>query len=113
MRSRARMSEAAIEARIRRANRLEEELHRYIRHGTLLLGTRGEAVGQINGLSVITLGDYTFAKPIRVTATASVGTRGVVNIEREAALSGPIHSKAVLILTGYLHRRYGGSVRSC
>ncbi|HEY8485437.1 MAG TPA: ATP-binding protein [Longimicrobiales bacterium] len=100
--------EAAIEARIRRANRLEEELHRYIRHGTLLLGTRGEAVGQINGLSVITLGDYTFAKPIRVTATASVGTRGVVNIEREAALSGPIHSKAVLILTGYLHRRYGG-----
>ena len=100
--------EAAIRARIRRANRLEEELHRLIETGALLVATRGEAVGQVNGLSVIEVGDYAFARPVRVTASVAMGARGVVDIERESTLGGPIHSKAVLILSGYLNRRYGG-----
>lgn len=100
--------EAAEAARRRRANRLEEELHRQIETGALLVRTRGEAVGQVTGLSVLIPGDYAFAKPIRVSATVSMGPRGVVDLEREAELSGPIHSKGVLILSGYLNRRYGG-----
>jgi len=99
--------ETAANARRRRSNRLEEELHRQIEQGILLAQTRGEVVGQATGLSVLALGDYSFAKPIRVTASVSMGTRGVVDIEREAELGGPIHSKAVLILGGYLSRRYG------
>ncbi|HEX7091018.1 MAG TPA: ATP-binding protein [Longimicrobiales bacterium] len=99
--------EAAIAARIRRANRLEEELHRLIEAGTLLVSTRGEAVGQANGLSVIDVGGYSFARPVRVSASVALGARGVVDIERESTLGGPIHSKAVLILGGYLNRRYG------
>jgi len=99
--------EAAIRARIRRANRLEEELHRNIETGTLLVSTRGEAVGQVNGLSVLQVGDYAFARPVRVTASVAMGSRGVVDIERESTLGGPIHSKAVLILSGYLNHRYG------
>ncbi|HEY8470153.1 MAG TPA: ATP-binding protein [Longimicrobiales bacterium] len=99
--------EAAIAARIRRVDRLEEELHRLIEAGTLLVSTRGEAVGQANGLSVIDVGGYSFARPVRVSASVSLGARGVVDIERESTLGGPIHSKAVLILSGYLNQRYG------
>lgn len=100
--------EAAIAARIRRVNRLEEEVLRLIETGTLLVRTEGTAIGQVNGLSVLTPGDYAFAKPVRVSATVGLGTRGVIDIERESTLGGPIHSKAVLILAGYLNRRYGG-----
>src|SRR5690606_34487870 len=70
--------EAAIRARIRRANRLEEELHRHIETGALLVSTRGEAVGQVNGLSVLQVGDYAFARPVRVTASVALGARGIV-----------------------------------
>jgi predicted ATP-dependent protease len=97
----------AILARRRRLDRLEEELHREIEAGVLLFSTRGQAVARANGLSVLMPGDYAFAKPIRVSASVSMGVRGVIDIERESTLGGPIHSKAVLILGGYLHQRYG------
>ena len=74
--------------------------------GTILADTVGGEVGQINGLSVITLGDYTFGRPSRVTARVYMGRGGMVNIEREVKLSGPIHDKGVLILTGYLGGKY-------
>src|SRR5690606_29992140 len=99
--------EAAIAARIHRVDRLEEEMHRLIETGALLVSTRGDVAGQVNGLSLIELGDYAFARPVRVTASVALGARGVVDIERESTLGGPIHSKAVLILSGYLNRRYG------
>jgi lon-related putative ATP-dependent protease len=97
----------AILSRRRRLDRLEEELHREIEAGILLFSTRGEAIARANGLSVLMPGDYAFAKPIRVSASVSMGVRGVIDIERESTLGGPIHSKAVLILGGYLHQRYG------
>ena len=74
--------------------------------GTVLLDTAGAAIGRINGLSVISMGDYAFGHPVRITATVGPGRRGVVSIEREVELSGPIHGKGVLILGGYLLRKY-------
>ncbi len=100
--------EAAIAAQRRRLNRLEEELHRQIETGVLLVETRGTAVGRLNGLSVSVPGGYAFARPTRISASVSLGSRGVIDIQREAQLGGPIHSKAVLILGGYLQQRYGG-----
>jgi predicted ATP-dependent protease len=98
--------EQALQARIFRANRSEERLQEFIQSGTILLDTAGSHVGQINGLSVLQLGDYSFGRPARVTATTSMGTSGIVNIEREAKLSGSTHDKGVLILSGYLRQMY-------
>lgn len=97
----------AIDAGILRRNRIEERIHEMIAEGTLIVQTEGEVVGQLNGLSILQLGDYTFGKPSRVTARTSMGRGNVVDIEREVELSGPIHSKGVLILTGYLGGQYG------
>lgn len=96
----------AIQAKTYRCNKLEEHLQEAIEEGTILVDTEGEVVGQINGLSVYMMGDYAFGKPSRVTARTYLGKAGVVNIEREAKLSGPIHDKGVLILTGFLGDRY-------
>jgi predicted ATP-dependent protease len=96
----------ALQARIFRANRSEERLQDFIQSGTILIDTAGSHVGQINGLSVLQLGDYTFGRPSRVTVTTSMGTSGIVNIEREAKLSGSTHDKGVLILSGYLRQMY-------
>lgn len=98
--------EQALQARIFRANRVEERIQEFIKNGTILIDTTGCRVGQINGLSVLQLGDYTFGRPSRVTATTSLGTSGIVNIEREAKLSGSTHDKGVLILSGYLRQMY-------
>jgi predicted ATP-dependent protease len=98
--------ERAVGARIRRANRLREKILRETLRGRLLIDTDGAAVGQINGLSVFQLGDYLFGHPTRITARVRLGSGKVVDIEREVALGGPIHSKGVLILTGYLLGRY-------
>lgn len=98
--------ERALQARIFRANHAEERLQEFIQRGTILIDTTGSHVGQINGLSVLQLGDYTFGRPSRVTATTSMGTSGIVNIEREAKLSGSTHDKGVLILSGYLRQMY-------
>ncbi len=96
----------AIEAKTYRANKLEEHLQESLEEGTVLVDTDGQVVGQINGLSVYLLGDHAFGKPSRVTARTYLGKAGVVNIEREAKLSGPIHDKGVLILTGFLGDRF-------
>ncbi|HEY6871169.1 MAG TPA: ATP-binding protein [Geobacteraceae bacterium] len=96
----------AIEEKVYRSNRIEERMQELFEDGTIMVDTEGSEVGQINGLSVITLGDYTFGRPSRVTARVYMGRGGMVNIEREVKLSGPIHDKGVLILTGYLGGKY-------
>ena len=98
--------QAAEEARRYRQNLVEERLQESMVKGTVLLDTAGAAIGRINGLSVISMGDYAFGHPVRITATVGPGRRGVVSIEREVELSGPIHGKGVLILGGYLLRKY-------
>jgi len=96
----------AEQARRFRQNLLEERLQESLVKGTTLLETSGSVVGRINGLSVLSMGDSAFGHPVRLTATVAPGRRGVVSIEREVELSGPIHGKGVLILSGYLLRRY-------
>jgi len=96
----------AVEARIYRSNKAEERIRELLEDGTLLVDTDGAVVGQVNGLSVYLLGDYSFGKPSRVTVRTYLGKGGVVNVEREAKLSGPIHDKGVLILTGFLGDRF-------
>ena len=96
----------AIEARIHRSNLMEERIREMIARGTLLIDTQGAVVGQVNGLSVLDLGDYAFGQPSRITASVSLGRAGVVDIEREVELGGPIHSKGVMILGGHLSQRY-------
>lgn len=98
---------AAEEARRYRQNLLEERLQESLVEGTVLLETTGAAVGRINGLSVLSLGDYSFGHPVRLTASVGPGRRGVVSIEREVEMSGPIHGKGVMILSGYLTRAFG------
>lgn len=96
----------AIEEKIYRSNRIEERMQELFEEGTLMVDTAGSVVGQVNGLSVISLADYTFGRPSRVTARIYMGRGGMVNIEREVKLSGPIHDKGVLILTGYLGGKF-------
>ncbi|HEU5315646.1 MAG TPA: AAA family ATPase, partial [Chloroflexota bacterium] len=98
--------ERALAERERRLNLVEEEMRRLLRERTICVDTRGAAVGQVNGLSIISLGDYSFAHPSRITARTGVGGDGVVNIEREVKLSGPTHSKGVMTLTGFLLGAY-------
>jgi lon-related putative ATP-dependent protease len=98
--------EQAINEKIFRNSLLEERLQEVIAEGTLRIDTTGTVVGQVNGLSLISLGDYAFSRPSRVTASTYIGKSGVVNIEREVELSGPIHSKGVLILASYLGHKY-------
>lgn len=93
---------AAVEESLYRVNRIEERMQELYDNGTIMVDTSGVVVGQINGLSVIDLGDHTFGRPTRITAMVYTGYDGMVNIEREVKLSGPIHDKGVLILTGYL-----------
>jgi len=95
-----------IAQRIYRENLIEEHLARAFAEGTLLLATDGESVGQVNGIAVLTLGDYAFGRPSRITARVHSGKPGVLDIEREAELGGKIHSKGVMILTGFLAGRY-------
>ncbi len=99
---------SAAEESLYRVNRIEERLQELYEDGTIMVDTAGAVVGQINGLSVISLGDHTFGRPTRITATVYTGQDGMVNIEREVKLSGPIHDKGVLILTGYLGGTFAG-----
>jgi len=96
----------AIETRIYRSNLIEEKIQEMIDRGTLLIDVDGEVVGQVNGLAVYSLGDYMFGKPSRITASTSMGRAGIINIEREAELSGSTHNKGMLILSGYLRMKY-------
>ncbi|MBP2644821.1 MAG: lon [Firmicutes bacterium] len=90
----------------RRYNKYEERLQEMFAEGKLLIDTDGETVGQVNGLAVLSVGEYMFGKPSRITANTYMGKSGVVNIERETKMSGTSHSKGVLILSGYLGQKY-------
>ena len=96
----------AIEAKIYRSNLIEEKLEEMIERGSILVDTSGEKVGQVNGLAVMGVGDYMFGKPSRITASVGAGADGIINIERQAEMSGPTHTKGVDILTGFLTGRY-------
>ncbi len=98
--------ERAIEARTFRSDRLRERVQEEIRRGTLLVDTEGAEIGQINGLSVVQLDDFSFGRPSRITARVRLGKGELVDIEREVELGGPIHSKGVLILAGFLGARF-------
>jgi lon-related putative ATP-dependent protease len=98
--------ERAIEAQIHRADRVRERLHEQVLRGTILIDTAGSETGQVNGLSVLPLGQFAFGHPSRITARVRLGRGEVVDIEREVELGGPIHSKGVLILAGFLGARY-------
>jgi len=96
----------AIEQKLYRSKLMEERIRELIGQGTLMVDVDGEVVGQVNGLAVYDLGDFSFGKPSRITAKTFMGRRGVINIERESQLSGRIHDKGVLILGGYLGYKY-------
>lgn len=96
----------ALEEKVYRSNLIKEKIQELIDQGTLLIDTEEARVGRVNGLSVVSLGDYSFGRPNRITATVTPGRAGVVDIEREAKLGGPVHSKGVLILTGYLSNTF-------
>jgi lon-related putative ATP-dependent protease len=103
---RARHVQRALGEKVYRSNLIQERIQEMIARGTLLIDTEGQAVGQVNGLSVMSLGSYTFGKPSRITASVAPGREGIIDIEREVELGGPIHSKGVLILSGYLAQKY-------
>jgi lon-related putative ATP-dependent protease len=96
----------SVRQRHERVNLIEENMREAISREIVLVQTEGEAVGQVNGLSVVDLGDTRFGQPSRITATVGVGREGIVDLQREARMSGPIHSKAVLTLQGFLVDRY-------
>ena len=111
----------AVEERVRRVGLIEDKIQEMIMEGTLLVDSDGSKVGQINGLSVLDLGDYAFGRPTRITAKTSVGRAGLINIEREADLSGRTHNKGVLIIEGFFRDHFAkdkpltmsGSICSC
>ena len=97
----------ALDAATYRSDRWRERTQEAILRTTILIDTQGEKVGQINGLSVVQMGNFAFGRPSRITARIRLGRGEVINIEREVAMSGPIHDKGVLILSGFLGARYG------
>ncbi|MEE8619831.1 MAG: AAA family ATPase [Dehalococcoidia bacterium] len=102
----ARHVQKAMDERLFRHNLIDERIRDLINRGTIMIDTEGEVVGQVNGLSVYSLGDISFGKPSRITSKTFLGRGGVINIERESQLSGPIHNKGVMILSGYLGWKY-------
>jgi len=100
--------ESALTHKRYRSNLPEEWIQNEIREGTLLVSFDNEVVGQVNGLSIHQLGDYAFGRPTRITARTFVGTKGVIDIQREAELAGPIHSKGVMTLGGFLAGKFAG-----
>ncbi len=98
--------EKAIAERQRRVNLTEEKMRNLIEEGVIFIDSEGKRVGQINGLSVLDLGDYAFGQPSRITVKCALGREGIVNIEREANMSGKTHNKGVLILEGYIRSMF-------
>src|SRR6202161_562063 len=97
---------SALASKVERHNLIETRVREMIEEGTLLVDVAGERVGQVNGLSVLEIGGYSFGKPVRITATAALGKGGLINIEREANLSGRFHDKGVHIISGYMRRTF-------
>lgn len=96
----------ALAEKNHRSDKYDKKLLELLEDGTVMIDTEGEVVGQINGLTILDMGDYTFGKPSRITATTYMGESGIVNIEREVEMSGTSHTKGVLILSGYLGQKY-------
>ena len=96
----------AINERIERINKYDQRLVDMIQNGTILIDTQGEKIGQINGLSIMRIGDYSFGKPAKITANTYIGKTGIVNIEREVSMSGTSHSKGVMILSAYIGEKF-------
>lgn len=96
----------AIEEKIYRSNLIQTKIQELMKKNVYLIDTEGAKVGQVNGLSVISLGDFEFGRPSRVTASVGIGREGIIDIEREVAMAGPIYSKGVMILGGYLASKY-------
>ncbi len=96
----------AREAKIERHNLIETKLREMIAEGSLLIDTEGTRIGQVNGLTVFEIGGYCFGKPVRITASAALGKTGLINIEREANMSGRLHDKGMQIIAGYLRSQF-------
>lgn len=96
----------AFEEKKYRSNKYEEHLHEMFADGKILVDTEGRKVGQVNGLAVLSVGEYMFGKPSRITANTYMGRAGIVNIERETKMSGTSHSKGILTLSGYIGQKY-------
>ena len=105
--------EKALEEQISRVKKYDAKYIEMIQNHSLLIDTTGFEVGTLNGLTVLTIGDYTFGKPAKITVNTYTGKSGVVNIEREVEISGPSHSKGVLILTGYLGEMFAQDIPLC
>jgi lon-related putative ATP-dependent protease len=97
----------AIWEKTYRSNKYEKKMHEMIIKGAVLIDTESRVIGQINGLAVLDTGEYAFGKPTRITVSTYLGRRGIINIEREVKMSGAIHDKGVLILSGYLGEKFG------
>lgn len=100
----------AIAKKHHRSNKYDEDLMKLLKDGTIMIDTEGVVVGQINGLSVLDMGDYVFGKPSRITAATYMGKSGIVNIEREVDMSGVSHTKGVMILSGYIGQKYAQDI---
>src|SRR5690606_31342927 len=96
----------ALAQRNFRNNLIDQKISNYILNGNTLIDTEGSRVGQINGLTVMSTGIASFGKPARITAAIGAGNRGIINIEREAQLSGSIHNKGILIIQGFFLERF-------
>jgi lon-related putative ATP-dependent protease len=96
----------ALDERFYRSGRVQDRIRELIDRGTIMIDVEGVEVGQVNGLSVLGLGDVTFGQPTRITASIGLGRDGLIDIEREANLGGPLHTKGVMILSGYLVAQY-------
>ena len=103
----------ALDERTERIKKYDEKYLEMIKENTLLINTSGSSIGEINGLTVLTIGDYTFGKPAKITVNTYTGKQGVVNIEREVELSGSTHSKGVYILSGYLGELFAQDIPLC
>ena len=103
----------ALAERIERVKKYDQQYLEMIKENTLLINTSGYKVGELNGLTVMTVGDYTFGKPAKITVNTYTGKSGIVNIEREVEISGPSHSKGVLILSGYLGEMFAQDMPLC
>ena len=103
----------ALHEQINRVKKYDSKYMEMIKNNSLLIDTSGFKVGTLNGLTVMTIGDYTFGKPAKITVNTYTGKDGIVNIEREVELSGSSHSKGVLILTGYLGEMFAQDIPLC
>ncbi|HOQ76076.1 MAG TPA: ATP-binding protein [Thermoclostridium sp.] len=106
----ARHVKKAVAEKMKRSSKYDELLLELVRDGTIMIDTEGWVVGQINGLAVIDMGDYVFGKPAKITAATFMGKAGIVDIEREVETGGYTHSKGVLILSGYIGRKYAQDI---